>query len=200
MARTTWAGGIQTSQAADEQHRRHAFGARVLQRCLEHLPADYTQVLMDELHKYTIYLMQDQFGVSLGLKIFNGIGFNSPFQNYVIQYVLEHGRPQDRALVISKLCGQVLHLARHKFASNVIEKALMCADTNSRQMLIDEIMTPKQEGVNPIIAMMKDQYASNRCLHIHVLYVFADFSCRLCSSACFSSSQRTAARSLDQPS
>jgi len=82
------------------------------------------------------------------------------FGNYVIQYVLEHGRPQDRALVISKLCGQVLHLGRHKFASNVVEKALTCADANSRQMLIDEIMTPKPEGVNPIIAMMRDQYAN----------------------------------------
>jgi pumilio RNA-binding family len=91
------------------------------------------------------------------------------FQNYVIQYVLEHGRPQDRALVISKLCGQVLHLARHKFASNVVEKALVCADANSRRMLIDEMMTPKQEGINPIIAMMKDQFASTRRLHSRAL-------------------------------
>jgi len=47
----------------------HPYGCRVLQRCLEHLPDDHTQVLMDELHKYTINLMQDQFGVSLGLRI-----------------------------------------------------------------------------------------------------------------------------------
>jgi pumilio RNA-binding family len=91
------------------------------------------------------------------------------FQNYVIQYVLEHGRPQDKALVISKLCGQVLHLARHKFASNVIEKALVCADANSRRMLIDEMMTAKQDGPSPIIAMMKDQFASNRRSHSRAL-------------------------------
>jgi pumilio RNA-binding family len=83
------------------------------------------------------------------------------FQNYVIQYVLEHGKPEDKALVISKLCGQVLRLAQHKFASNVIEKALVCADANSRRMLIDEMMTAKQDGVSPVIAMMKDQFASN---------------------------------------
>jgi pumilio RNA-binding family len=47
----------------------HPYGCRVLQRCLEHLPADYTQVLMDELHKYTVNLMQDQFGVSVKLEI-----------------------------------------------------------------------------------------------------------------------------------
>jgi pumilio RNA-binding family len=43
----------------------HPYGCRVLQRCLEHLPVDTTQALMDELHKHTINLMQDQFGVSL---------------------------------------------------------------------------------------------------------------------------------------
>lgn len=57
-------------------------------------------------------------------------------------------------------------MARHKFASNVCEKALVCADPESRRILIDEIMTGAQDsGVSPIVAMMKDQYASEllRC-------------------------------------
>ncbi|KAF8654193.1 hypothetical protein AX16_003722 [Volvariella volvacea WC 439] len=120
----------------------HPYGCRVLQRCLEHLPDDQTRPLLDELHKYTINLMQDQFG------------------NYVIQFVLEHGKPQDRAQVISRLRGQMLQMARHKFASNVCEKALVCADSESRKQLIDEIMTPKQDGVSPIVTMMKDQFAN----------------------------------------
>jgi len=78
----------------------------------------------------------------------------------VIQFVLEHGQPQDQALVINKLRGQMLQMARHKFASNVCEKALVTADIASRNSLIDEIMTPKQDGVSPIITMMKDQFAS----------------------------------------
>lgn len=41
----------------------HPYGCRVLQRCFEHLPEDQTRPLMDELHKYMINLMQDQFGV-----------------------------------------------------------------------------------------------------------------------------------------
>lgn len=120
----------------------HPYGCRVLQRCLEHLPDDQTRPLLDELHKYTINLMQDQYG------------------NYVIQFVIEHGRPQDRALIISKLHGQMLQMARHKFASNVCEKALVCADAATRRQLIDEIMTPKQDGVSTINTMMKDQYAN----------------------------------------
>lgn len=48
----------------------HPYGCRVLQRCFEHLPEDQTRPLLDELHKYTINLMQDQFGVSSSFKHF----------------------------------------------------------------------------------------------------------------------------------
>ncbi|KAF5380963.1 hypothetical protein D9615_003970 [Tricholomella constricta] len=120
----------------------HPYGCRVLQRCLEHLPEENTRPLMEELHKYSTTLMQDQFG------------------NYVVQYILEHGKPRDRALVISKLHGQILMMARHKFASNVCEKALMCADAESRRKLVDEIITLKPDGVSPITSMMKDQFAN----------------------------------------
>lgn len=41
----------------------HPYGCRVLQRCFEHLSEEQTRPLMDELHKYIINLMQDQFGV-----------------------------------------------------------------------------------------------------------------------------------------
>jgi len=62
--------------------------------------------------------------------------------------------------MISKLRGQMLNMSRHKFASNVCEKALVTADPESRHLLIEEIMSPKQDGVSPIVTMMKDQFAS----------------------------------------
>jgi pumilio RNA-binding family len=81
-------------------------------------------------------------------------------QNYVIQFILEHGSPGDRERMVGRLRGQMLQMARHKFASNVCEKALLVASLEGRRALIDEIMTPQQEGINPIATMMKDQYAS----------------------------------------
>ncbi|KIJ69377.1 hypothetical protein HYDPIDRAFT_80004 [Hydnomerulius pinastri MD-312] len=120
----------------------HPYGCRVLQRCFEHLPEDQTRPLMDELHKYMINLMQDQFG------------------NYVVQFVLEQGKPHDRCQVIGKLRGQMLNMARHKFASNVCEKALVTATTDERRALVEEIITPKADGVSPIVSMMKDQFAN----------------------------------------
>ncbi|TDL27491.1 ARM repeat-containing protein [Rickenella mellea] len=135
-------GFVQAFQGNVYELSTHPYGCRVLQRCFEHLGDDQTRPLLDELHKYIANLMQDQFG------------------NYVIQFVLERGQPQDQALIISKLRGQMLQMARHKFASNVCEKALITADPENRRILIDEIMTPKQDGVNPIVTMMKDQFAN----------------------------------------
>jgi pumilio RNA-binding family len=91
-----------------------------------------------------------------------------PLQNYVVQFVLEHGHPKDKALVLSKLRGQMLQMARHKFASNVCEKALVTTDPMSRSILIDELITPRQDGLSPIVTMMKDQFASGCPNHISI--------------------------------
>ncbi|QRV85794.1 Pumilio-family RNA binding repeat [Ceratobasidium sp. AG-Ba] len=120
----------------------HPYGCRVLQRCFEYLREPQTRPLIDELHKYTTQLMQDQFG------------------NYVIQFVLEHGAPADREWILHKLRGQMVQMAKHKFASNVCEKALVTADSESRRLLIEEIMTPRPDAVNPIVLMMKDSFAN----------------------------------------
>lgn len=74
--------------------------------------------------------------------------------------MLEHGTVDDRVGIISALSGNMLAMARHKFASNVCEKALMTADYQSRRRLIAEIMAARPDGQNNIVIMMKDQYAS----------------------------------------
>ncbi len=56
--------------------------------------------------------------------------------------------------------GQALDLSRHKFASNVIEKAMFKASAQDRRDLIAEIMDSSTEGYSPIASMMKDSYAS----------------------------------------
>lgn len=81
----------------------------------------------------------------------------------MVQFVLEQGKPHDRCQVIAKLRGQMLNMARHKFASNVCEKALVTASPEERRGLVEEIIAPKADGVSPIVSMMKDQFAS-RCL------------------------------------
>lgn len=57
-------------------------------------------------------------------------------------------------------------MARHKFASNVCEKALVTAATEERRALVDEIITPKPDGMSPIVSMMKDQFASKSVMRV----------------------------------
>ncbi|KAG8849804.1 hypothetical protein FRB96_000627 [Tulasnella sp. 330] len=120
----------------------HPYGCRVLQRCLEWMQLEQTRPLLDELHASTTALMQDGFG------------------NYVIQFVLERGGPEDRSNIVHKLLGHVLSMARHKFASNVVEKAILTAEIADRRVLIDEILASRSDGQLTILIMMKDQYAN----------------------------------------
>lgn len=81
-------------------------------------------------------------------------------QNYIVQFVLEHGKPQDRSRLIQSLRGQLLKMSRDKYASNVCEKALQIADVEDRQDLIEEILAQKPNGDNTTSSMIYDQYAS----------------------------------------
>ncbi|KAF9916518.1 mRNA binding protein puf3 [Lobosporangium transversale] len=119
----------------------HPYGCRVIQRMFEHC-ADTKTPLMDELHKYIPNLVQDQYG------------------NYVIQHILERGKPSEKALVVSKIFGQVLQLSKHKFASNVVEKCVAYGSKSDRQKLIEEVITTKPDGTSPLVLMMKDQFAN----------------------------------------
>lgn len=38
------------------------------------------------------------------------------YGNYVIQHVLEHGRPEDKSKIVAEVRGKVLVLSQHKFA------------------------------------------------------------------------------------
>jgi len=57
----------------------------------------------------------------------------------VIQHVIEHGISLDRERIVKCLRGDVLKYAQHKFASNVIEKCLICGTTEQKNILIDEV-------------------------------------------------------------
>ncbi|KAG0335425.1 Dihydroorotate dehydrogenase (quinone), mitochondrial [Podila humilis] len=119
----------------------HPYGCRVIQRMLEHC-ADTETTLLEELHRHIPNLVHDQYG------------------NYVIQHILERGKPAEKALVVSKVLGQVLSLSKHKFASNVVEKCVAYGSKQDRQKLIEEVITTKPDGTSPLVFMMKDQFAN----------------------------------------
>lgn len=124
----------------------HCYSCRVLQRIFEHCDATQTTPLFNELFQNTERLMHDQYG------------------NYVIQWVLSKGNIQDKERIIRLAQGNVLKLARHKFASNVMEEIIKAANPNDCRVFLDEILQPLPNdmlGSEPaVVAMMKDQYGN----------------------------------------
>ena len=51
-------------------------------------------------------------------------------------------------------------MARHKFASNVIEKALQHGDRQEREEMIDELIGEQPDGYNQVFKLLKDAYGN----------------------------------------
>ncbi|KAM0043182.1 putative armadillo-like helical, nucleic acid binding NABP, pumilio domain-containing protein [Helianthus debilis subsp. tardiflorus] len=120
----------------------HPYGCRVIQRVLEHCHDPKTQSLvMDEILKSINMLAQDQYG------------------NYVVQHVLEHGKPHERKCIIDQLTGQIVQMSQQKFASNVVEKCLTFGTPEQRLTLVTEMLGTTDEN-EPLQVMMKDQFAN----------------------------------------
>ncbi|ESQ51418.1 hypothetical protein EUTSA_v10016189mg [Eutrema salsugineum] len=120
----------------------HPYGCRVIQRVLEHCHDPDTQSkVMEEILSTVSMLAQDQYG------------------NYVIQHVLEHGKPDERTVIIKELAGKIVQMSQQKFASNVVEKCLTFGGPEERELLVNEMLGTTDEN-EPLQAMMKDQFAN----------------------------------------
>ncbi|XP_048565109.1 pumilio homolog 1-like [Triticum urartu] len=120
----------------------HPYGCRVIQRVLEHCTDTNTQqIVMDEILQSVCMLAQDQYG------------------NYVIQHVMQHGKPHERSFIIEKLAGQIIQMSQQKFASNVVEKCLTFGGPSEREVIINEMLGTTDEN-EPLQAMMKDQFGN----------------------------------------
>ncbi|KAI1895139.1 hypothetical protein AGOR_G00103230 [Albula goreensis] len=144
----------------------HPYGCRVIQRILEHCTQEQTLPILEELHQHTEQLVQKYQGVSLEMasKTFYTVSsdalFKDQYGNYVIQHVLEHGRPEDKSKIVAEIRGKVLALSQHKFASNVVEKCVTHSSRAERALLIDEVCCQNDGPHSALYTMMKDQYAN----------------------------------------
>lgn len=134
----------------------HCYSCRVLQRIFAYCHEEQYRPLLKELHRDSLRLMQDQYG------------------NYVVQWVLQNGKPHDRAALIRNTKSRLLQLSRHKFASNVMEQVIEVSSPAERRELLDEMLVPldtaDSAAVPPIpcgdthvsaaMLMMQDQYAN----------------------------------------
>lgn len=120
----------------------HPYGCRVIQRMLEHCGEMAQSSLLRELHACGAALIQDQYG------------------NYVTQHVIEHGKDEDRARIISLVTEQLVHYSKHKFASNVVEKSIQFGTDKQRREFLAVLTAPSSTGIPPLQSLMRDQYGN----------------------------------------
>uniref|UniRef100_A0A3P9ATK4 Pumilio RNA binding family member 2 n=1 Tax=Maylandia zebra TaxID=106582 RepID=A0A3P9ATK4_9CICH len=125
---------------------------------------NYSHIVIDS-GIYNIFFMLSQFGsaeqkLALATRIRGHVLPLDQYGNYVIQHVLEHGRPEDKSKIVAEVRGKVLVLSQHKFASNVVEKCVIHSSRAERALLIDEVCCQKDGPHSALYTMMKDQYAN----------------------------------------
>jgi hypothetical protein len=137
----------------------HRHGCCVMQRCIDHGTEQQKLQLVDGVNKHAFTLVQDAFG------------------NYVVQYILDLKIPSICGNLVKQLTGHLFYLATQKFSSNVIEKCLKTGDTETVQVILNELIntnlvpesikntTNQSESSNvqttdPLIALLQDPYGN----------------------------------------
>jgi pumilio RNA-binding family len=124
----------------------HPYGCRVIQRALERcapycpsLDADGNVTNEAETSEKAENNSVVRFST---LEILRAAGplARDRYGNYVVQHVLQHGDDTSRKSVLATLAGQIVPLAQHKFASNVVEKCLTYCGAEEREIMIGEIL------------------------------------------------------------
>uniref|UniRef100_A0A7S2KW90 PUM-HD domain-containing protein n=1 Tax=Zooxanthella nutricula TaxID=1333877 RepID=A0A7S2KW90_9DINO len=122
---------------------KHCYGCRVIQRLIEYCASAQISPLLDETLRFCMELATDQYG------------------NYVVQHVMEHSsRPGDRQMLMQIVRKNILQLSCHKYASNVIEKALGCGTLEERALLIQAIVGEPGDQHPPLLTMMRDRFGN----------------------------------------
>lgn len=118
----------------------HPYGCRVIQRMLEHCTPQIKSHLLDELMMFADQLAKDQYG------------------NYVLQHVLQHSNTECTDKIIRAVAANILPFSKHKFASNVVERAFVSTDQRQRGILLDAVIGNAE--TSPLVSMVRDQYGN----------------------------------------
>jgi len=134
---------VDALQGSIQRMAAHCYGCRIIQRLMEHSsPSLQLDPILAELSRNIPQLIQDQYG------------------NYVIQHMLEHGRTDDRRLILNIVASQIWILSCHKFASNVVEKAIIVSTPDERTPLLEAIVGHPLDVNPPLFTMMRDRYGN----------------------------------------
>jgi len=136
---------VESFQGHVSRMAKHCYGCRVIQRLIEYCSSAQISALLDEVLRSSMDLAMDQYG------------------NYVVQHVMEHSnRTGDRQTIMLMVRKHMLSLSCHKYASNVVEKALSCGTVEERALLTEAILGEfsADPAHPPLLTMMRDRYGN----------------------------------------
>ena len=95
-------------------------------------------------------------------KIYNDVKELSEDQygNYIIQYILENQKGKNVDSIYDGLKGNIYDFSIHKYASNVVERALTYGNTKQRQCIINEIIEQDNQMKECLLSMVKDKFGN----------------------------------------
>ena len=118
-------------------------GCRVVQKLFDRFDISVLELLVKEVLKNAAELATNQYG------------------NYVVQNILEAGKPGHVTALIRAFKGKFYDFSVHKFASNVIEKCIRGATQNERYEIFSEIIGSGDDiETNRILKMVCDQFGN----------------------------------------
>ena len=120
---------------------KHQYGCRVIQTLLKQCNEAQIKKILEKIYMYVKELSEDQYG------------------NYIIQYILENNKKNNNA-IYEGLKGHIYDFSLHKYASNVIERALNYGNDKQRKNIIDEIIKQDDAMQDCILSMVKDKFGN----------------------------------------
>ncbi|EFA76328.1 hypothetical protein PPL_10093 [Heterostelium album PN500] len=113
----------------------HKVGCTVVNRAIDCANKVQLEKLIDSITNHALQLVQDQFG------------------NYVVQHLLTNNKAYATKLIKSVI-GNIAELSVQKFSSNVIEKCLQVANTETYESIVKELTEVD------ILTLLQDKYAN----------------------------------------
>ena len=103
---------------------QHSYGCRAVQMMVEYCVEPQRSKVLDSIIACQQNILCHTYG------------------NYVIQKVLQHGRPSDKDAIFKLITSynSVIMFSKQKQASNVVEAVLRLGDANQRQQIVQEML------------------------------------------------------------
>ncbi|KAI5159888.1 pumilio RNA-binding family [Nematocida ausubeli] len=120
---------------------RHRYGCRVIQRIFENSTKCASAI--DKIISNAKLLVEDQYG------------------NYVIQHILEKGTHAHKRKIITDLSDNIAEYSTHKFASNVMEKCVICGTMEDRKHMLKQLKSAVgPSGEDMLIHITMDKFGN----------------------------------------